>query len=95
MGDRTRWMLGATAAVLAFGTTAPGLQAQNGHHDAEQIRSLIMSAYIHGLQSNGSRDDIRAGFHPEFVMKVLGEGGRHECDHRGLDRPPAPGRPGP
>ena len=74
MGNRTRWMLGATAAVLAFGPTTPGLHAQNGHHDAEEIRSVIMSAYIHGLQSNGSRNDIRAGFHPEFVMKVLGEG---------------------
>ncbi len=39
--------------------------------DAEEIRAVVTSAYIEGLHENGSREDIRAGFHPKFVMKVL------------------------
>lgn len=71
MMKRTRWMMGTAMAVLLAGQP---IQGQDHHHDTEEIRSVIMSAYIHGLQSNGSRDDIRSGFHPDFVMKVLGEG---------------------
>ena len=74
MGNGSRWILGSMAAVMLLAPMAQPAQAQEGHHDAEAIRSVIMSAYIHGLQSNGSREDIRAGFHPDFVMKVLGEG---------------------
>ncbi|NNF27123.1 MAG: hypothetical protein HKO53_09070 [Gemmatimonadetes bacterium] len=74
MRNRMGWMLGSTLALLLLGPLGQSVHAQNGHHDAEQIRSVIMSAYIHGLQSNGSREDIRQGFHPDFVMKVLGEG---------------------
>lgn len=40
--------------------------------DAEEIRRVVTSAYIDGLHRNGSRDSIRAGFHPSFVMQVLG-----------------------
>ncbi|MFW6084228.1 MAG: nuclear transport factor 2 family protein [Gemmatimonadota bacterium] len=43
--------------------------------DAEAIREVITSAYIEGLHRNGSREDIRAGFHPDFVMKVLSDDG--------------------
>lgn len=43
--------------------------------DAEAIRRVITSAYVEGLHMNGSRDAIRAGFHPDFVMKVLTEEG--------------------
>lgn len=41
--------------------------------DAEAVREVITSAYIEGLHMNGSREDIRAGFHPDFVMKVLSD----------------------
>lgn len=46
-----------------------------GNPDAEAIRQVITSAYVEGLHMNGSRDAIRAGFHPDFVMKVLTEEG--------------------
>lgn len=70
--------------ALLFGALLPvgGAQAQmtgHGEHgddaDAAAIREVIQSAYIAGLHLNGSRDDIRAGFHPDFVMTVLNDGG--------------------
>ena len=72
MNNRRNLSLVLTAAALAV-TTEPTV-AQSAHHDADAIRSVVMSAYIDGLQKNGSRDDIRAGFHPGFVMKVYNEG---------------------
>ena len=32
---------------------------------------MVMRAYVEGIHGNGDRDVIRAGFHPDFVMKVL------------------------
>lgn len=40
--------------------------------EAEEIRNVVTSAYIDGLHRNGSRDSIRAGFHPSFLMQVFG-----------------------
>lgn len=64
-------MLGALLPL----TTAQAQMAGHGAHgdeaDAEAIREVIQSAYIAGLHLNGSREDIRAGFHPSFVMTVL------------------------
>ena len=60
------------AGVVAVGFA--GDSAADTPEDAEAIREVITSAYIEGLQMNGSRDDIRAGFHPSFVMKVLDSG---------------------
>lgn len=50
-------------------------KADPANPDAEAIREVITSAYIEGLHMNGSREDIRAGFHPDFVMKVLSDDG--------------------
>lgn len=58
------------AAEAAAETAAPA----TANPDAEQIRDVIASAYIDGLHKNGDRADIRAGFHPSFVMKVLRDG---------------------
>jgi hypothetical protein len=65
-------LCGAVLMVMAL--AAPTItRAQSS--DEDQIRQVITSAYIDGLHMNGSRDDIRAGFHPDFVMKVLGDNG--------------------
>jgi hypothetical protein len=32
------------------------------------IKQVITSAYVEGIQNNGSIDDIRKGFHPTFTM---------------------------
>lgn len=60
------------ASLAAFGAPAA---PDAGNPDAEAIRQVITSAYVEGLHMNGSRDAIRAGFHPEFVMKVLTDEG--------------------
>lgn len=56
------------ASSTAFSSPASG---DPEYPDAEAIRQVIASAYVEGLHMNGSRDAIRAGFHPGFVMKVL------------------------
>ena len=69
-------------AFLFSAIVVPGAaQAQMAGHgatgddaDAEAIREVIQSAYVSGLHMNGSREDIRAGFHPDFVMTVLRNG---------------------
>jgi len=60
------------ASLTAFDAPPP---PDAGNPDAEAIRRVITSAYVEGLHMNGSRDAIRAGFHPDFVMKVLTEEG--------------------
>ena len=64
-----------SAETSASPTAEPAASADAVNPDAEAIREVITSAYIEGLHMNGSREDIRAGFHPDFVMKVLSEDG--------------------
>jgi hypothetical protein len=60
-------------SATAAAATVPAAPA-TANPDAEEIRDVIASAYIDGLHKNGNRADIRAGFHPSFVMKVLRDG---------------------
>lgn len=60
--------------------TLPSPAAASPDEDAESIRAVIQSAYIAGLHMNGSREDIRAGFHPSFVMSVLRDGSITKVD---------------
>lgn len=62
----------ALSCCLLAALVVPAAFAVN--EDADAIREVIRSAYIEGLHENGSRDAIRAGFHPEFVMSVYREG---------------------
>ena len=61
-----------TLAPLALAATTVPVLADD---DTDAIREVIRSAYIEGIHLNGSREDIRAGFHPEFVMSVYSDGG--------------------
>ena len=56
-------------ACLSVLVAAAGAAGQS--HAEEAIGEVIESAYIDGIQRNGDRAAIRAGFHPGFVMKVL------------------------
>lgn len=78
--SRSRFAVGVLpflAAAVVASLTAFAAPATPGadNPDAEAIRQVITSAYVEGLHMNGSRDAIRAGFHPDFVMKVLTEEG--------------------
>jgi ketosteroid isomerase-like protein len=59
--------------VLTVGAAGWSQPAMGQSTDADEIRRVVTSASIEGLHKNGSRDDIRAGFHPDFVMKVFQE----------------------
>lgn len=79
------------ASSSAFSSTATPVA---GNPDAEAIRQVITSAYVEGLHMNGSRDAIRAGFHPDFVMKVLTEDGLTDVTiEEWIARLPAEGTP--
>jgi hypothetical protein len=39
--------------------------------DESAIKQVINSAYVEGIQNNGSIDGIRKGFHPTFTMLRL------------------------
>ncbi len=56
-------------AAAAFSTSAAA-QMHGAHHDEDAIRQVVQSAYIEGLHMNAGHDQVRAGFHPEFVMFV-------------------------
>jgi hypothetical protein len=38
--------------------------------DEDQVKAVIESAYIGGIHNGGPVADIRAGFHPSFIMFV-------------------------
>jgi hypothetical protein len=38
--------------------------------DEDQVKAIIESAYIGGIHNGGPVADIRAGFHPSFIMFV-------------------------
>lgn len=42
--------------------------AKPEHPEAAAVKSVINKAYIEGIHNNGSIDDIKAGFHPDFEM---------------------------
>lgn len=53
--------------VLLFGVQ--GLFAQSTEEEA--VKNVVTSAYVEGIQNNGSIEDIRKGFHPSFTMLRL------------------------
>lgn len=54
-------------ALLAFTATTICI-AQS---DADQVKQVVTSAYIEGIQNNGPIEDIKNGFHPSFNMLRL------------------------
>lgn len=36
--------------------------------EQEAVKNVVTSAYVEGIQNNGSVEDIRKGFHPSFAM---------------------------
>ena len=61
-------------AVLASSSTLQGQMADTAD-DEHEIRRVVMEGYVVGIHGNGDREAVRTGFHPEFVMKVLGRDG--------------------
>ena len=87
---RLTTMLGIIAVISAVAVMASTRTEADA--DADAIRSVIGSAYVNGLHLNGSRDDIRSGFHPEFVMSVrTDEGVRKVSIEEWIGRLPAEG----
>ena len=54
--------------ILLFCTVAFDAFAQT---DEEQVKQVVMSAYVGGIHNGGPVDDIRRGFHPTFAMLRL------------------------
>ena len=62
----------AAVAILGSGFNS---DKTNVSTDEEEIQAVITSAYIEGVHLNRDTEAIRAGFHPEFVMTILDDGG--------------------
>jgi hypothetical protein len=97
---RAAKLKGATLLLaLVSPFPAAAQHAQHAQHgaggaDAEAIRAVVTSAYIDGIHRNGSREAIRAGFHPGFVMKVLRNGQLSDVTiEQWIARLPAEGTP--
>ena len=56
-------------AILLTGIVLIG----HAQSDEDAIKQVVTSAYIEGIQNNGSVEDIRKGFHPTFTMLRLTE----------------------
>ena len=70
---KSRVMLSVAAvAILGSGFNS---DKTNVSTDEEEIQAVITSAYIEGVHLNRDTEAIRAGFHPEFVMTILDDGG--------------------
>lgn len=92
---RTRAILFLGAAVLTVAAVTAWLSPIDANTaDTEEIRHVVTSAYIDGLHGNGSRDSIRAGFHPSFVMQVLADDSISSVSiEQWIGRLPPPGTP--
>lgn len=68
---------GAMLAVAAVAMLGSGFNSDRTKvsTDEEEIRAVITSAYLEGVHLNRDTEAIRAGFHPEFVMTILDDGG--------------------
>jgi hypothetical protein len=54
--------------ILAVILFAPVLLFAGLEDDKEEIKKVITSAYVNGLQNKGPVADIKAGFHPGFEL---------------------------
>lgn len=54
--------------ILFFSLVSIGLLAQT---DEEQVKQVVMTAYVGGIHNGGPVEDIRKGFHPTFNMLRL------------------------
>lgn len=53
--------------LLLFASFCSALcMGQSAEHEA--VKNVVTSAYVEGIQNNGSVEDIRKGFHPSFAM---------------------------
>ena len=49
--------------------------AQRFTTEQEAIKNVVQTAYIDGLQNQGDKEKIEAGFHPDFYLLGVGENG--------------------
>lgn len=54
--------------ILTLSIICCGLLAIAQSSEEEVVKSVVTSAYVEGIQNNGSIDDIRKGIHPGFTM---------------------------
>jgi hypothetical protein len=69
--------------IFLFLLYLAGLQIQSqtvNQNDAEieQIKKVIQTAYVEGLQNEGNFSKIEKGFHPKFALLIPGKGNEME-----------------
>lgn len=69
---KSKYLLTAILCGLFF---FGNIQAQDNSEDVEQIKKVIQSAYVDGLQNEGDMEKIDKGFHPDFNLLGIGKEG--------------------
>ncbi len=54
--------------IALFAFSVSSVIAQDIDKEKEEIKNVIQTAYVDGLQNKGSVDDIEKGFHPGFNL---------------------------
>lgn len=57
--------------ILLFLASCYSILSMAQSSEQEAVKSVVTSAYVEGIQNNGSVEDIRKGFHPTFNMLRL------------------------
>ena len=60
--------------VLCFLLVAIGVTAQNTEKEKEAIKKVIQNSYVEGLQNEGDKEKIEAGFHEHFHLIGIDKG---------------------
>jgi putative lumazine-binding protein len=60
--------------LIAILISSVSLFAQNNDKEKEEIKKVIQTAYVDGLQNEGDVEKIDSGIHPDFVLLGVGKG---------------------
>jgi hypothetical protein len=64
----------AFVLMLCIGSTAFAQVTDDQEKDREEIKKVILTSYVEGLQNEGDQAKIDAGFHPGFRLLGIGQG---------------------
>ena len=62
-------------ALAQSGQEGHGAHDSGAAEDAAEVERVVEEAYVQGIHALSDPDRVRAGFHPDFVMKVRTDAG--------------------
>jgi hypothetical protein len=62
--------------VALFVTATLQVYAQDVEQEQTEIKRIVQTAYVEGLQNEGDKQKIEEGFHPDFNLLGIGKDGK-------------------